>query len=453
MNSTVIELSTMNITHLLEQQKMELMEGINAVWSIVTVACIFMMQLGFLLLESGSITESHSLTIILKNASDASFGMLAWFVLGNYIYSGESPFQNDTEQFLGWFQSYVFAVTTATILSGGVACRIKFSAYIVYSLILTAWVYPWAARFAWMDDQWLSNLGFLDFAGSGPVHLLGGVSALVGTIALRPRKYRFAADGRDNQPQGSSTANFVTGAFILWFGWFSFNAGSSGGMDPESRQLAIRAAMNTLIASASAGLTAVLLSLKFFRHKVLTIVVNGILGGLVGITAGCAYVGTYAALIIGVTSVFIVTGASELLIKLRIDDPLDASPVHGACGLFGVIALGLFHEKDGLLTKGETDLFVAQIVGGFFIVGWAAGHALLFFFPLRKFIRVSVEKELAGLDNEYMDKDDTLDAHRIREHNEIKHAQKSLSAKKKKSSQVHVKSDNSFTKRSSASMK
>lgn len=453
MNNIIIQNTNgtlFNMSQVLLDQNQELMKSIDTVWLIVTIACIFMMQLGFLLLESGSIAESHSLTIILKNASDASFGMMAWYLIGNNIYSGKGSLPNDTDEFLPWFQSYVFAVTTATILSGGVACRIKFSAYLAYSSILTGWVYPWVARFAWGNDEWLSNQGFLDFAGSGPVHLLGGVSALVGTIALRPRKYRFAPDGRDNQPAGSSTSNFVTGAFLLWFGWFSFNAGSSGGMGPDVRNLAIRAAMNTLIASAGAGMTSVIVSLTFFRHKVLTVVVNGILGGLVGITAGCAYVSTHAALFIGFFSVIIVTSASELLIKLKVDDPLDASPVHGACGFFGVIALGIFHETDGLIA-GETKLMGAQLIGALFITGWAALHAILFFFPLRPFIRVSVEKELAGLDNTYMDKNDTLDAHKIREHNDIKHAQKSIAAKKKKNSKIHLANDGSMTTTSCSS--
>lgn len=181
-------------------------------------------------------------------------------------------------------------------------------------------------------------------------------------------------------------------------------------------------------------MTAVCMALQFFRSKVLTVVVNGILGGLVAITAGCAYVDTWSAMIIGFFAVFIVIGASELLIRLRIDDPLDASPVHGACGFFGVICVGLFHSTGGLFCGGGGELLITQIIGALTCLGWGALHALLFFGPFRKVIRVSVEKELAGLDNAYMDTDGDLDAHKIREHNEVKMAQKALSNRKKKSS-------------------
>ena len=198
------------VSTLVAENESAIYASIDTCWLILTIACIFMMQLGFLLLESGSLTESHSQTIILKNVTDAAFGCVAWYLVGNWLYSGVSPMVNDTEEFIGWFQSYVFAVTTATILSGGVACRIKFSAYTFYSTLLSAWIYPVLARWCWVDG-FLAERGFLDFAGSGPVHLLGGVSALIGTFFLKPRKYRFAADGKDNQPQGSSTANFVTG--------------------------------------------------------------------------------------------------------------------------------------------------------------------------------------------------------------------------------------------------
>jgi Amt family ammonium transporter len=427
------------------QEDIELLyERIDTVWLIITIACIFLMQLGFLLLEAGTLTDSHKQTIILKNITDASFGAAAWYLVGYWIYSSDEAYgvaaavvPNDTSEFLGWFQSYVFAVTTATILSGGVACRIKFSAYVVYSTLLSAWIYPILARWAW-GDGFLAARGFQDFAGSGPVHLLGGISALIGTIALGPRKYRFAPDGRDNAPQGSSTADFVTGAFILWFGWFSFNAGSSGGLRGESNDLAIRAAMNTLVASAMSGITGVTISLLFFRNKVMGVVINGILGGLVGITAGCCFVSTGGAIIIGFLSPLICVGASSLLIKLRVDDPLDASAVHGFCGFFGVVMVGLLDPNAGLLYGHGGALFATQLIGAFTCTGWGALHAILFFFPLRKFIRVSVEKELAGLDADYFERDDTLDATRIKEHNEVKTAQKALAArKKKKSSAVH----------------
>ena len=203
------------VAKILVENEKAIYSSIDTVWLILTICCIFLMQLGFLLLESGSLTESHSQTIILKNVTDAAFGCMAWYVMGYSIYSGVSPFVNDTEDFLGWFQSYVFAVTTATILSGGVACRIKFSAYTIYSTLLSGWIYPVVAYWAWNDNGFLSQRGFVDFAGSGPVHLLGGISALIGTIFLKPRKYRFAADGKDNQPAGSSTANFVTGRYPI----------------------------------------------------------------------------------------------------------------------------------------------------------------------------------------------------------------------------------------------
>lgn len=419
----------MNQTELIETliaQQAHNEQARDVIWVLITTFAIFLMQCGFLLLESGAVSASHSRTIMMKNICDGAFGAAAWYFVGHAIYTNGMPAENDTDHFVSWMQSYVFAITTATILSGGVACRIKLVPYFVYATLLCAWIYPVIARMCWGDDGWIKELGYKDFAGSGPVHCIGGISAGIGAWSLKPRAHRFNADGVDLRPPMSSEGLVILGMFILWFGWLSFNAGSSAGMDPESLQLAIRAAMNTLLGSSFAAITGLTMGLTIEKDNITPCLVNSVLGGLVAITAGCAFIPTWAAMLIGLVSPLVTLGASRLFVKFLIDDPLDAFAVHGANGIFGVLLVGLFDEKEGLFIAGNGSLFLTQLIAIVVMVLWAGGHAVLYFCVLSKVVpmRVSKDAEIVGLDAKYFGNyaEANLTSDAIRNHKEIKSA-------------------------------
>ena len=422
----------LNLEDILTNQE-HLSAAIDTVWLLLTIFGIFIMQAGFLMLEAGAVSANQTRTIMMKNICDGSIGAIGWYLIGNYLYCGNSPFEDTTENFVGWFQSYVFAITTCTIVSGGVACRIKLIPYLIYSILLCSWIYPVIARWCWGSGEWLTELGYKDFAGSGPVHLIGGVSAGVGAFCIKPRAHRFTLEGKDASPPMSSEPLAVLGMFILWFGWFSFNSGSSAAMDPESMALAIRAAMNTLIGSSCAAITGVVLALSLKKNAVTPTLINSILGGLVCVTGGCAFFNTWSAALLGFISPFFTMAASDLLVKYLIDDPLDAFAVHGMNGFIGVLALGLFDRTDGLLISGDTTLFIAQLVGAGFQVVWSGLHAFLFFYVLGKFVsmRASADEEMVGLDSKYFDQyqETQLDNHAIRVHTETKAAMSRLKNK------------------------
>ena len=329
---------------------------LDSIWILVMCFLIFLMQLGFLLLEAGSVPEHHTKMIMAKNISDTCFGALGWYFMGHYIYTRGTVFVNGDAELSSWITSYVFAVTTSTILSGGVACRITYLSYLIYSTILACWVYPMGARWAWGEGQWLHDMGYLDFAGNGVVHTIGGASALVGTMALGPRKNRFTPAGEDTEPEGSSTTNRILGFFVLWFCWYAFNAGSSGGVTGPALALAARAAINTLLASASAGCVGIFIGLSSPR-KLLTILINCVLGGLVAITAGCAFVDTYSAISIGIGGAVVSNLTSLFLIKRQIDDPVDAFA--SFLDLFG----GVIDEWDSLRIRDFSRSALKRLLG------------------------------------------------------------------------------------------
>ena len=405
----------------------EVAHRMDNVWVLILTFIVFFMQLGFLLLEAGSVPVHHSKTIMMKNISDACFGAIGWYFGGYPLYSGTFAV-NEASEFSGWFQSYVFAVTTSTILSGGVACRIEYKAYLIYSTVLSCLVYPFAGKWTWGEDQWLNNEGYLDFAGSGAVHTVGGCSALVGAYFLGARKHRFDANGKDNQPPGSSDTSVIIGAFIIWFCWFAFNAGSSVGVMGDLYNQAARAAINTLLSSTTGGITGIFLSHRNPR-KMLPILVNSILGALVGVTGSCAYIDSYSAIIIGFCASLLCAASSAVVAKLQIDDPVDAFSVHGACGMFGVLAIGIFHMDDGLVA-GKGKLFVIQLLGMATMAGLAIVCATVFFALCSRImkIRISEDEEMVGLDYVYMQEgaDEKLTGQKIQEFNEIRAAKQRI---------------------------
>jgi Amt family ammonium transporter len=346
------------------------MNGLDTLWILLCAFLVFFMQAGFGMVETGLVRTKNAGNVLMKNVIDFSFAALGYFVFGYAIMYGsdgpligtsgwfmvgaESPVEGVPVEAFWLFQA-VFAGAAATIVAGAVAERMKFVAYLFYSFIITAFIYPIVGHWVW-GGGWLAQLGFHDFAGSTVVHALGGVCALVGAIILKPRYGKFNKDGSPNVISGHNMPLVAMGVFILWFGWYGFNAGSTLGFgDP---QLVSRIALNTTLSPAVAAFAAMALSWIKYGKPDLSLSLNGLLGGLVGITAPCAVVGSGSAIMIGLISGMLVVFAMEWMNKLKIDDVVGAFPVHGVCGIFGTLAVGIFgtvalgSPQDGLLFGG-----------------------------------------------------------------------------------------------------
>jgi ammonium transporter, Amt family len=393
----------------------QLTVGLNTMWVLITGALVFFMQAGFALVEAGFTRSKNTTNILFKNLMDFSIGTIAFWVVGYGIMFGagsgffgaiEWLSKTDHGAALGlpnlafFFFQLVFAATAATIVSGAMAERTKFKSYLVYSLIISLIIYPISGHWIW-GGGWLANLGFHDFAGSTVVHSLGGWLALTGAIVLGPRigKYR---NGKVVAIPGHSITLGTLGVFILWIGWFGFNPGSTLGMgDPKL----VANIFVTTNGAAAAGAVATLITTWIRYGKPgLGMTLNGVLAGLVAITAGCDTVTPGGALIIGFLAGVLVVFAVELFEKvLRIDDPVGAVSVHGVNGAFGTIMVGFFAEGDGLkglLYGGGTNLLVSQLIGVVAVLAWALTTGFILFFALKHTIglRVSKKEEENGLD-------------------------------------------------------
>jgi Amt family ammonium transporter len=295
----------------------------------------------------------------------------------------------------------VFAGTAATIVSGAMAERTKFTAYLSYSVFICAFIYPIFGSWAWgslLDGGgWLENMGFNDFAGSTVVHSVGGWLALAGAIMVGPRLGKYNGSKKTNAIPGHNITIAALGVFILWFGWFGFNPGSTTFGDGDIGRIAV----TTNLAAAGGAVAAMITSWIIFKKPDGSMALNGALAGLVGITAGCASVTPIGSLLIGLGAGILVV-LSVLFIDgiLRIDDPVGAVSVHGVCGAFGTIALGLFAVDGGLFYGGGWSLLGVQIIGVLAGFAWAFGLGLVMFFIVKKTVglRVSEEEELRGLD-------------------------------------------------------
>merc|ERR1712048_978051 len=347
-------------------------------------------------------------------------GTEGWFGMGYLETDADGKQTPVGGKMLNWFFQWAFCSAAATIVSGGVAERVKFPGYVIYSLLMTAFIYPvvvaWTWGYGWLAD--LNDIGFMDFAGSGIVHMTGGVGALVGAICSGPR------NGRWENPDlfvPHSLPLVVLGTFILWFGWYGFNCGSTLGLsDASTGEMAAHVAMNTTIAAATGGLVVFLLRVAILKGAYdIGGFCNGILAGLVSITAGCGNVDCGSAFVIGVIGGFVYQGASVLLKKLKIDDPIDAFAVHGAAGAWGVMGCALFdwgkgvdyshgwggfdcgRDDDGKCIEGlNTQLIVANFVEVIAISAWVAILSLAVFVPLRflGFLRADDDLQEAGMD-------------------------------------------------------
>jgi Amt family ammonium transporter len=404
----------MNESLNLANQQVELTHAIDSVWVALCAALIFQMEGGFALLEAGFVRSKNAVSIIAKVMIDIMFGGIAFYLVGFGIAYGKSNgwFALDfgiTQEDLGlgltisnslfWFIQMGFAVAAISIVSGGVAERMKMWSYAVYVFIFCAIMYPLAANWVWNPGGWLATRGFNDFAGSAAVHAMGGFAALAGAIVLGPRIGKYNEDGSINAIPGHNLTLSAVGAFILWFGWFGFNPGST--MAAVGKwDLIGKVATNTFLASAMGGIATIVYTFARYKKVDITMVINGVLAGLVAITAGCNVVSPNAALLIGIVAGTIVDMAVVVVDKMKIDDPVGAIAVHGVNGFFGTIAVGLFSEKNGLFTTGQSDQFFTQFIGVSVISIFSFVLTFVLFHLLKRTIgiRISHKEESAGID-------------------------------------------------------
>jgi len=396
----------------------ELKQGLDTVWVMIGAFLVFFMQAGFGMVEAGFIRAKNACNILTKNFLDFCMASLAFFLIGYGLMFGDGnafiglkgwcllglePTTSGLPLYAFWLFQAAFCGAAATIVAGGMAERMKFHAYLIYSFLISALVYPIVGHWVW-GGGWLSKMGFADFAGSTVVHTVGGFAALIGTTMLKPREGKYGLDGKPNVLTGHSIPLASLGVFILWFGWFGFNAGSTLGVTGGAT--IGRVAINTNMAAALGGISAMTTVWKRFGKPDLSMAMNGALAGLVGITAPCAYVDPWAAVVIGAISGYIVVRGVELLDRLQIDDPVGAFPVHGICGVWGTISVGIFGRQSlglankGLVYSGNPMQLGIQLVGIVSVVVFVVLSMSIIFklIDLTVGLRVSREEELRGLD-------------------------------------------------------
>ena len=393
--------------------------ALDTVWVLLAAMLVFFMQPGFALVEAGFTRSKNTANILMKNFVDFMFGtVLFWFVgfgimfgtdvLGGFIgmpnlfaisFDGNFPGNIPIEAFL-IFQT-VFCATSATIVSGAMAERTKFYMYMIYSVLISVCVYPVSGHWTW-GGGWLSELGFHDFAGSTVVHLVGGCLAFVGAWVLGPRLGKYGKDGKSRAIPGHNLTVAALGVFILWMGWFGFNPGSQLGADGvENSSVISHVFLTTNIAAAVGGIAAMFISWIKFSKPSLSLTLNGILAGLVGVTAGCDVVSPAGAAVIGLICGTAMVFAVEFIDqKLHIDDPVGASSVHGVCGFLGTIFTGLLSTSEGWIYTGDAHFFLVELLGAVVVAVWAALAGLVIFKGLDKLhgLRVEARIEDVGLD-------------------------------------------------------
>eukprot|EP00486_Rosalina_sp_Unknown_P015516 CAMPEP_0201594518 /NCGR_PEP_ID=MMETSP0190_2-20130828/191812_1 /ASSEMBLY_ACC=CAM_ASM_000263 /TAXON_ID=37353 /ORGANISM="Rosalina sp." /LENGTH=588 /DNA_ID=CAMNT_0048054161 /DNA_START=104 /DNA_END=1870 /DNA_ORIENTATION=- len=413
----------------------------DQLWVLICGALVFFMQTGFTLLEAGTVKSGNVQNILFKNMMDACIGSIIFYMVGYCVAYGydDSPDANgfigvediliESKDYNSWFFQWAFAATAATIVSGAVAERCSIEAYFLYTIAISAWIYPVVVHWVWSNTGWISPFntdpdvyaGAIDFAGSAVVHMVGGFCGLCGAIWLGPRFRRF-----DRSSTAASSSKYlealihqfefghnvpfqVLGTLILWFGWYGFNAGSTlaanGAMD-----LASKVAVTTTLAAAAGGLTCCVMA-RIFQHKWhIPRVCNGILAALVSITASCAVVSPGVAIVVGFIGALVYYGASNLMEKLEIDDPLDAFAVHGCGGMWGVLSAGLFGTDENVRFAGYSEAlwrdtshgerFATNLCLVVVVALWTIVNAGVLFATLRYLgiLRISEEMERSGID-------------------------------------------------------
>jgi Amt family ammonium transporter len=394
---------------------MELMY-LNTVWIVLAAAMVLFMEGGFSLLEAGLVRTKNAVNVTMKIFVDLTIGALAFWVIGFGIMFGKDAFGlvgtnlfGSPEKIALSFElpsaAFVlfqmgFAVACISIVSGAVAERMNFKAYVLTAALICIIIYPLSGHWIWNSEGWLAKLGMKDFAGSAAIHAVGGFAAFAMAKILGARKGRFNSDGSANVFAPSNIPLASAGAFVLWFGWFAFNAGST--LDASNTALA-SIALNTMLAGASGGTSALLITMKKFEKADPSMVINGVLSGLVAVTAGCAFVSQWSAIVIGAISGLIVIYATLLVDHLKVDDPVGAVAVHGFNGVFGTIAVGLFDSTQGLLTTGDFSLLKVQVLGAAVVVVWGLIGGAFMAKVCEKTVglRASEREEEEGLDMSY----------------------------------------------------
>ncbi len=377
----------------------EVASALDEVWLVMAAVLVMFMQAGFALVEAGFTRAKNASNIIMKNFMDFSVGGITYWAfgfalayggstLGGFLAYGDFFFFNDNSMASAWFFQVVFAATAATIVSGAIAGRVKFTSYLIYTPFITGLIYPIVTHWVWNSDGWLAQLGYFDFAGSGVVHMLGGACALAGVIVVGARVGKYDNDGKPRSIPGHSITLGALGVFILWFGWYGFNAGST--LVAVGADIATPVVTTTL--AACGGAVGAMFTAWLVKGKPdVGFTINGVLAGLVGITAGTASIGFGLAIVTGIIAGVIMVGSVIGLERIGIDDPVGAISVHGTAGLWGVLAVALFSADANI---------VDQLIGAAAIIAWAFGISFIVFklIDLTVGMRVSPEEERMGLD-------------------------------------------------------
>ena len=399
--------------------------AINTIWTLIAAFLVFFMQPGFAMVETGFTRAKNAANILMKNLLDFSIGSIAFWLIGfgimfgidkfgflgfsGFFLNGTNPLTSEgLWNFAFWIFQAVFAATAATIVSGALAERTKFVSYLIYSFFICAFIYPVVGHWIW-GGGWLSSKGIIDFAGSTVVHSVGGWTGLAGAIILGPRLGKYNEDGSSNAIPGHNLPLAALGVFILWFGWFGFNPGST--TSGTNLSIAI-IAVTTNLAAAAGVITAMITSWIRFGKPDTGMSLNGALAGLVAITAPCASVSPLSAIIIGLIAGVIVVLSVEFIDKvLYIDDPVGAISVHGVCGAWGTLSVGLFAQAsygsasgvgaiNGLFFGGGFNQLFVQLTGIVVVFLWVFISGSTLFYLIKKLIglRASDEEQLKGLD-------------------------------------------------------
>jgi Amt family ammonium transporter len=433
-----------NATEYLCGQFVDTASAVDTTYLLFSAYLVFAMQLGFAMLCAGSVRAKNSMNIMLTNVLDAAAGALFYYLFGFAFAFGTPSNGFIGKQFFGlkevpkagfdyplFLYQWAFAIAAAGITSGSIAERTQFVAYLIYSAFLTGFVYPVVSHWIWSVDGWASAFrtsgpllfgsGVIDFAGSGVVHMVGGIAGLWGALIEGPRIGRFDHAGRSVALKGHSASLVVLGTFMLWFGWYGFNPGSfttilksygpSGSINGQWSAVG-RTAVTTTLAGSVAALTTLYGKRYQTGHWNVIDVCNGLLGGFAAITAGCSVVDPWAAVICGFVSGWVLIGFNALAARVKFDDPLEAAQLHGGCGAWGILFTGLFAKKKyveeiygvgrpyGLFMGGGGKLFAAHIIQILVIAGWVSATMGPLFFALKKLglLRISAEDEMSGMD-------------------------------------------------------
>ena len=399
-----------DVTAAVEAVKTGLYGDMGMLWMLISGILVFFMQAGFTLVESGMTQSKNAVNIAMKNLLDITVGSLTYWFVGYSLMYGDTTngwfFWSGIMQGEGadlFFQT-MFAATAATIVSGAIAGRTKYSTYAIFTVVMTAIIYPIAGGWQWQGSGWLTELGFIDFAGSSIVHAVGGFAALVAAYMVGPRIGKYV-DGKVMPIPGHNQILATLGVFILWLGWFGFNGGSQLAWGGDDAVAASTVVLITNLSAAAGALGALVTTWIWYGKPHLAQTLNGALAGLVSITAGCGNMTAGGAVLAGLIGGVIVVFSIEFIEKkLKIDDAIGAASVHGIVGFWGTIVIGLWgvegDTKLGIFNGGGSDQLINQLIGGLAYAVWAIVLSFVVFGILKYTIglRVTEEEEVAGLD-------------------------------------------------------